>query len=190
MTIDTIGHADGATGRTSELKLPPVLLGKDLMSEQQRAFYEKFAPADFNQPVPWAEGPRRMGSDKDGDVLWVGNSWGGSLAKIDIHTMETSFVPLPGPGAMQPYHVAVDSRHNAWLNIWTSDVIMKFDPASNQWTTFDLPTRGTEARYISLLERDGKMEVVLPYSRTSKVAVMTFRSEADLQALKAQAQAQ
>jgi hypothetical protein len=30
------------------------------------------------------------------------------------------------------------------------------------------------------------MEVVLPYSRTSKVAVMTFRSEADLQALKAQ----
>jgi hypothetical protein len=64
---------------------------------------------------------------------------------------------------------------------------MKFDPASNKWTTFDLPTRGTEARYISLLERDGKMEVVLPYSRTSKVAVMSFRSEADLQALKAQA---
>jgi hypothetical protein len=31
------------------------------------------------------------------------------------------------------------------------------------------------------------MEVVLPYSRTSKVAVMTFRSEADLQALNAQA---
>jgi streptogramin lyase len=188
MTIDTIGHADAATGRTSELKLPPVLLGKDLMSDQQRAFYEKFAPADFNQPVPWDEGPRRMGADKNGDVLWVGNSWGGTLAKINTRTMETSFVPLPGPGAMQPYHVAVDSHHNAWLNIWTSDVIMRFDPASNQWTTFDLPTRGTEARYISLLERDGKMEVVLPYSRTSKVAVMTFRSEADLQALKAQAQ--
>jgi hypothetical protein len=32
------------------------------------------------------------------------------------------------------------------------------------------------------------MQVVLPYSRTSKVAVMTFRSEADLQTLKAQAQ--
>jgi streptogramin lyase len=187
MTLDIIGHGDAATGKSSELKLPRVVSDKALISEEQRAFYEKYASADFNQPVPWNEGPRRMGSDKNGDVLWVGNSWGGSLAKIDIHTMETSFVPLPGPGAMQPYHVAVDSGHNAWLNIWTSDVIMKFDPATSKWTTFDLPTRGTEARYISLLERDGKMEVILPYSRTSKVAVMTFRSEADLQALKAQA---
>ena len=125
-----------------------------------------------------------MGSDKNGNILWVGNSWGGTLAKIDIHTMATSFVPLPGPGVMQPYHVAVDRGHNAWLNLWTSDAIMRFDPASNKWTTFDLPTRGTEARYISLLERDGKMEVVLPYSRTSKVAVMPFRGAADLQALK------
>jgi len=89
---------------------------------------------------------------------------------------------------MQPYHVAVDAKHNAWLNIWTSDVILKYDPASNSWTTFDLPTRGTEARYISLLERDGAMQVVIPYSRTSKVAVMTFRSEADLAALKNQAE--
>jgi streptogramin lyase len=187
MTLDIIGHADAKTGAASELKLPPVVLDKDLVSDEQRSFYEKYFEADFNQPVPWNEGPRRMGSDKNGDVLWVGNSWGNSLAKIDIHTMETSFVPLPGPGIMQPYHVTVDSGHNAWLNIWTSDVIMKYDPAANKWTTFDLPTRGTEARYISLLERDGKMEVVLPYSRTSKVAVMTFRSEADLAALKAQA---
>ena len=187
MTLDIIGHADAKTGAASELKLPPVVLDKDLVSDEQRSFYEKYFEADFNQPVPWNEGPRRMGSDKNGDVLWVGNSWGNSLTKIDIHTMETSFVPLPGPGIMQPYHVTVDSGHNAWLNIWTSDVIMKYDPAANKWTTFDLPTRGTEARYISLLERDGKMEVVLPYSRTSKVAVMTFRSEADLAALKAQA---
>jgi streptogramin lyase len=187
MTLDIIGHADAQTGTASELKLPRVVTDKDQMSDEQRAFYEKYTEADFNQPVPWNEGPRRMGSDKNGDVLWVGNSWGGSLAKININTMETSFVPLPGPGAMQPYHVAVDSQHNAWLNIWTSDVIMKYDPAHNQWTTFDLPTRGTEARYISLLERDGKLEVVLPYSRTSKVATMTFRSEADLAALKSQA---
>ena len=120
-------------------------------------------------------------------MLWVGNSWGGSLAKINTRTMDTEFVPLPGPGVMQPYHVAVDNGHNAWLNIWTSDVIVRFDPTGNKWTTFDLPTRGTEARYISLLERDGKMQVVLPYSRTSKVAVMSVRSEADLQALKTQA---
>ena len=55
-------------------------------------------------------------------------------------------------------------------------------------TAFDLPTRGAEPRYVSLLEREGgPMQVVLPYFRARKVAVMTLRSEQDLQALKAQA---
>jgi hypothetical protein len=30
-----------------------------------------------------------MGTDKNGDVLWVGNSWGANLARIDIGTHET-----------------------------------------------------------------------------------------------------
>ena len=189
MIIDTVNKGDSATGKVSELKLPRVLLDKDAITDSDRAYYESFAAPDFNAPVPWNQGPRRMGADKDGDVLWVGDSWGRNLAKINTRTMETSFVPLPGPGVMQPYHIAVDKNHNAWLNIWTSDVILRYDPAANKWTTFDLPTRGTEARYVSLLEKDGKMEVVIPYSRTSKVAVMTFRSEADLAALKTQAEA-
>jgi len=187
MIIDRVDKGESATGKVTEIKLPRVLLDKDAISEGDRAFYESFNAPDFNAPVPWDQGPRRMGTDKNGDVLWVGDSWGRNLAKIDINTLQTSFVALPGPGVMQPYHVAVDKNHDAWLNIWTSDVILRYDPGSDKWTTFDLPTRGTEARYISLLEKDGKMEVVIPYSRTSKVAVMTFRSEADLAALKAQA---
>jgi streptogramin lyase len=189
MIIDRVDHGDSATGKVTELELPRVVSDKDLISDSDRTFYESFSPPDFNAPVPWDEGPRRMGSDKNGDVLWVGDSWGRNLAKININTMQTSFVPLPGPGVMQPYHVTVDKNHDAWLNIWTSDVILRYDPSSNKWTTFDLPSRGTEARYISLLEKDGKMEVVLPEYRTSKVAVMTFRSEADLAALKAEADA-
>ena len=188
MIIDTINKGDSASGRSIELKLPRVRFEEDQIAESDRPFYESFNEPDFNAPVPWNQGPRRMGTDKNGDVLWVGNSWGRSLAKIDIHTMQTSFVPLPGPGIMQPYHIAVDRDHNAWLNIWTSDVILKYDPKADKWTTFDLPTRGTEARYISLLERDGKTEVVVPYSRASKIAVMTFRSEVDVAALKAQAE--
>ena len=187
MIIDTIGHGDAATGKVSEVKLPRVVGDKDQITEEQRAFYEKFNAPDFNAPVPWNQGPRRMGTDKQADVLWVGNSWGSSLARIDTHTMDTSFVPLPFNGSMQAYHVAVDNHHNAWLNIWTSDVVLRYDPEKKQWTTFDLPTRGTEARYISLLEKDGKTEVVIPYSRTSKVATMTPRSEAEIAALKAQA---
>jgi streptogramin lyase len=127
-----------------------------------------------------------MGTDKNDDVLYVGNSWAGTLLKVNTRTEEASTVPLP-PN-MKPYHVAVDSRHNAWLNVWMSDVVLKYDPAANKFTTYDLPTRGSEVRYVSLYEKDGQMKVALPSYRTRKVTVMRFRSEADMQALKAKAQ--
>jgi hypothetical protein len=74
-----------------------------------------------------------------------------------------------------------------WGNLWTADRIAKYDPAAGQWTLFDLPMRGTEIRHISLLERDGKTQVIVPIYRASEMGVMTLRSEAELAALKAQA---
>ncbi len=66
--------------------------------------------------------------------------------------------------------------------MWTTDQIAKYEPATGQWTLFDLPTRGTEVRVISLLEKPNIEELVFAYARSSKVAVMTFRSEADIKA--------
>ena len=94
---------------------------------------------------------------------------------------------MPLPGEQQPYHVTVDHNHNAWTNIWGADRVMRYDPKTSTWTAFDLPTRGAEPRYVSLLERDGQpTQVVLPYFRGRKIAVMTLRSEADIAALMAQ----
>ena len=185
MTLDIIGRGDPASGKSTEIKLPPVKAEFDRVSAADKAFYAGYAPPDFNSPFPWNQGPRRMGADKNGDVLWVGNSWGGTLARIDTKTQEISYVPLPG--AQQPYHAVVDSRHDVWTNAWMTDQVLRYDPAAKSWTAFDLPTRGSEVRYVSLLEQNGAMQVVLPYFRTRKVAVMSFRSEADMAALKAQA---
>ena len=88
---------------------------------------------------------------------------------------------------MQPYHIAVDQNHNVWGNLWTSDQLAKYDPASNKWTMFELPVRGTEIRHVSLLERDGKTQVIVPVYRSSQMGVMTVRSEAEIAALKTQA---
>jgi len=101
--------------------------------------------------------------------------------------METTIVPFPDK-TMQAYHITVDQNHNVWGNLWTSDQIVRFDPANNKWTMFDLPVRGTEIRHISLMERDGKTQVVVPIYRASEMGVMTLRSEAELAALKAQAE--
>jgi streptogramin lyase len=186
MTLDIIGKGDEATGKAQEVKLAPVKEEMDRVTPEARKFYETYNQPDFNNPFPWAQGPRRMGTDKNADILWVGNSWGANLARIDTRTHATSYVPLPG--GMQPYHVAVDHNHNAWTNIWGGDRVLRYNPQTSTWTAFDLPTRGAEPRYVSLLERDGQAtQVVLPYFRARKVAVMTLRSEADLQALKAQA---
>lgn len=186
MTLDIIGKGDSATGKSLEVKLAPVKDEMDRVTDDARKFYETYNQPDFNNPFPWAQGPRRMGADKKADVLWVGNSWGANLARIDTRTHETTHVALPGQ--QQPYHVAVDNSHNAWTNLWGADRVMRYDPKTSTWTAFDLPTRGAEPRYVSLLERDGApMQVVLPYFRARKVAVMTLRSEADLQASKAQA---
>jgi streptogramin lyase len=87
--------------------------------------------------------------------------------------------------------VAVDTKHNAWTNLWGADRVLRYDPTTSTWTAFDLPTRGAEPRYVSLLEQEGtQTRVVLPYFRARKVAVMTLRSESDLQALKTQAGSQ
>jgi streptogramin lyase len=83
---------------------------------------------------------------------------------------------------MQPYHIAVDNKHNVWGNLWTSDRIVKLDPSTNKWTMFDLPVRGTEIRHIALLEQGDKLTVVMPVYRTNQMGVMTIRTEAEMTA--------
>jgi streptogramin lyase len=185
MAMDTIVKGDVATGKSIEIKVPPVKL--DHLTAADRAFYDTVNDLSFNTPLPWSQGPRRMGADKNADVLWVGNSWGAAWTRIDTRTMETKIIPLPDR-TMQAYHMAVDSRHNVWGNLWTSDRIVKLDPKTNAWTVFDLPVRGTEIRHIALLERGDTLSVVMPVYRTNQMGVLTVRSEAEVAALKAKAQ--
>jgi streptogramin lyase len=184
MAMDTVYKGDVATGKTIAIKIPDVNV--DRLFGGDRAFYDKVSDLGFNAPLPWSQGPRRMGTDKNADLLWVGNSYGSSWAKINTKTLETTIVPLPDP-AMQAYHITVDSKHRVWGNLWTSDRIVRLDPDTNAWTVFDLPVRGTEIRHIALLERGDKLSVVVPVYRTSQMGVMTVRSEAELASLKAKA---
>ncbi len=187
MAFDIIGKGDVATGKTLEVKLPVIKSEMDRATPEARAVYEKFGELSFGSPLPWQQGPRRMGTDKNADVLWVGNSWGGSLSRIDTRTLEATIIPLPDPTSMQPYHIVVDKNHNVWGNLWTNDQILKYDPSTSKWTIFELPVRGTEIRHIALDERNGTTQVILPVYRTNQMGVMSLRSETDLAALKAQA---
>jgi streptogramin lyase len=179
MGLDTLGKADTRTGQTIEVRLPPI---KKRLPETQRAFYENFSDRTDSDALPWAQGPRRIATDKNSDVLWVGNSWGSTLARFETNTGRTSTIPLPNP-TYQPDHIAVDQNHNVWSTLRNADRLAKYDPAKGVWTTFNLPTRGTEVGHVSLLDRGGVTKVIVPIY--SKMGVMTLRSEADIGALKA-----
>jgi streptogramin lyase len=184
MAMDTIYKGDIASGNAIEVKMPDVKV--DRLFGEDRAFYDKVSDLGFNAPLPWSQGPRRMGTDKNADVLWVCNSFGSSFARVNTKTLETTIIPLPDP-TMQAYHIAVDGKHRVWGNLWTSDRIVRYDPAASAWTVFDLPVRGTEIRHIALLERGDKITVVVPVYRTSQMGVLTLRSEAELAELKTKA---
>jgi streptogramin lyase len=187
MAFDTIVKSNIETGKSTEWKLPPVAEQVKLVNEEDRKFYAGYAPKDIGTPFPWSQGPRRIGIDRELGVIWVANSWGGSLTRIDTKTAEMKFIPFPDPVSNEPYHAIPDQDHNVWAPMWTTDQLGKYDPSTNKWTMFDLPTRGTEVRIVSLLERPNFRELVFAYARSSKVAAMTFRSEAEVQAAKAAA---
>ena len=128
MVLDIIGKGNIATGKAEEVRLAPVQAELDRVTPEARKFFETYNQPDFNSPLPWAQGPRRMGTDKADDVLWVGNSWGANLARINTKTNETSYVPLPN--GQQPYHVHVDKEHRPWTNLWGADRVMRYDPKS------------------------------------------------------------
>jgi virginiamycin B lyase len=186
MGWDTIGKADIANGTSVEIKLPENKNEMDKLTPAQIAAYEQVTDLANGNPLPWGQGPRRMGTDKNADVLWVGNSWGASLARIDTKTNATTIVPFPDK-AMQPYHIHVDDNHNVWGNLWTNDQIVKYDPSASKWTTFELPVRGTEIRHIMVDQRSGRTKVIVPVYRTNQMGVMTMRTDADIAAVKAQA---
>ncbi len=188
MAFDTIGKADPVTGKVTEIVLPENRKIRDFLTPQEVEAYGKVTDISTGNPYPWAQGPRRMNTDKNADILWTGNSWGSSLARIDTKTNEVKIVPFPNE-ANQPYHIHVDNQHNVWGNLWTNDQLFKYDPAANKFTFFEFPVRGTEDRHIFVDERSGVTKITTPVYRANQMAVMTVRSEADIAKLKQTAMA-
>jgi streptogramin lyase len=188
MAFDTIVKANLATGETTELKLPPL---KDEMARAtaaDNAFYATYGPREIGTPFPWSQGPRRMGIDRERGIIWVANSWSGTLGRVDAKTLQTTLIPLPNTFTNQPYAAIPDKNQNVWTPLWTTDQIAKYDAKAGTWTMFDLPTRGTEVRIPALLERGDNIDVVFAYARSSKIAVLSVRSDGEMAAAKTQAQ--
>ena len=74
--------------------------------------------------------------------------------------------------------------------MFNNDSVGKFDPATEKWTEYMLPTHGAEVRHIALIDQQYPPVVVVAYWRSSKVARLQFRSTEDVQTLEKQLQTQ
>src|SRR5437867_6962888 len=109
MAMDTIGRADIESGKVTEVKLPPVKAEMERIKPEERTIYENFNELSFNKPLTWSQGPRRMGTDKNADVLWVGNWWDAPHARIDTMTSDVTIIRMAAP-TFQAYLAVVDSQ--------------------------------------------------------------------------------
>ena len=180
-TRDRVIKADPRTGQTYEVVMRPPWLdeGEDVTTAADREWYESMGSMTWGNinTIPYAQQPRRLGADKRGDAVWVPNNAASNLAKINIHTLETTYYPVEG----NPYFVTVDKDSNVWASLFIDAKVGKFDPRTEQWTYFTLPSR-CESRNISVDDIRG--EVWVPCSNTSRVVRLQFRTAEEIQALK------
>jgi streptogramin lyase len=188
INMDRVNRADIETGKTQEFHEPPRAARADgVLTSDDKKLYELAGVELTDFSAWWSQGPRRLGADKAGDLIWVCDYWGGNLVKYDMHTLKSTIYRYPTPESA-PYDASVDKDHNVWVNLTNGDSVARFDPKTEKWTEFPLPGRGINLRHISLDERGGITRIVVGYTRNSKVARMEIRSKEELQALKTQAQ--
>lgn len=180
--MDTVVHGDVATGKTFEVPMRPPDVNEPVLLPEDYEFYHNIGGDRFSGTFarPGSQAPRRLSGDLTGDNVWVANWWGGNLAKIDVKTRKASYYKLPINA--DPYNTVVDKNHMVWTNLMSDDAVARFDPKTEQWTIYKLPSIAAETRHIAVDDLRG--EVWVPYRESDRAARLQFRTAAQLQALK------
>jgi streptogramin lyase len=180
-TADRVVKGDPRTGKTYEVVMRPPWLNEreDVTTAADREWYKSMGAMTWGNinTIPYGQQPRRLGADKHGASVWVPNNAASNLAKINIHTLETKYYPVEG----NPYFVTVDKDSNVWTNLFIDAKVGKFNPRTEQWTYYTLPSR-CESRNISVDDIRG--DVWVPCANTSRVIRLQFRAAEQIQALK------
>lgn len=180
--LDIVGFADFENKKVSEIRLPPRPGIDEISSEEDRKFYQQ-AESSFTTGILPAQGPRRMTAQDD--YIWWSNWFGQSISRLNIRTREVKYFNAPLPN-VSPYTMAADKNGMLWIALPNDDRVAKFDPETKQWTLYNLPSHGTNTRFITVDNRKDSVEVWAAGFMTSKVVRLQFRTKQQMQAVASQ----
>ncbi len=170
ISVDKVGYVDGRTGDVGEVTLPPIT--DEPMTEEDKKVNRGWT---WNQPL-YGRGPRRLQADPRGDYVWVASHFGGYLSKIHIRTKQLTDYKLPGAFRFgSPYEPVIDRTGMLWLAMSNTDHVALFDPKTERFTFYPLPTRSTNARNIDVDNTPAIPEPWLPQQQGGKVARVQLR---------------
>jgi virginiamycin B lyase len=175
---DKVYEVDAETSKTSEITFAPqgTADGMAVTDKDKNAYANiKSGPDDTNAIQIC---PRRMGADPNADVVWVGLYCSDKIARIDTQTHQVTQIPMPYKYS-RPYGMMIDRDHKVWINMLNTDMVAKYNPATQKFTLYQLPTRGTDVRQLALDNSTTPITVFLEYSRENKVARLQFRKASD-----------
>ena len=166
MTQDLIDYSDIKTGKTQRVQAAAGERRRWTASRpSRRKMYETSVRPTSTRRSPGRRRRAAWAPTRTATIVWVGNSFGGTMARINIHTKEDdadsaaesrSAPALSGERRQGPQRVDQPVEHRQGRQV---------RPGAGKWTLFDLPNRGHRiAPHLSLLEREGKpMQVIVPY---------------------------
>jgi len=172
MAFDILGKLSQKTGELTEVRLPSSEISKadEEINNQNVSM--------LASPYLGHKGPRRSGPFRSGDSVYFPEYWGNAIARINIHTNAVKEYPLPIPAAL-PYNVMADKNGNIWVDMFNAERFAKFNPTTEKFTVYKLPSMGYETRYIDVDNSTDPPTVWVPASRTNKIARVQFRTAAN-----------
>ena len=103
-------------------------------------------------PTPFVT-PRRLRFDSKGN-LWVPSYAEGTINRFDTKAMawrERYEIPVEPIGSEVPYAVFIDpNTDDVWITGTQSDTLIRFEPETENWTIYPLPTQVTYTRELDM----------------------------------------
>ena len=136
---------------------------------------------------PGAVAIRKPGADPRSTTFWGCSWYGGGLLKLDSRSDLEEMYPFPPEHEDgNCYETSVDEDGMVWLPFTHGDSIAKFDPGTEEWTSYYLPTIGTKTHGLQAVTVNGRTQIGMGYLGAGKVAKLEFRPREELQRLKAE----